>query len=65
MIQEFLPLDQPMKEQIIRSLRNITQEAEAIRQSLITDECCILSRLEALQRHILDVQTTAASFYLH
>jgi diadenylate cyclase len=65
MIQEFLPLDQPMKEQIIRSLRNITQEAEAIRQSLITDECCILSRLEALQKHILDVQTTAASFYLH
>ncbi|GLH62233.1 sporulation-specific diadenylate cyclase CdaS [Parageobacillus sp. G301] len=65
MIQEFLPLNQPMKEQIIRSLHDITEEAEAIRQSLMMDECCILSRLETLQKHILDVQTAAASFYLH
>ncbi|EZP77009.1 hypothetical protein H839_10443 [Parageobacillus genomosp. 1] len=64
MIQESLPLDQPMKEQILRYLYEITAEAEAIRHSLVTEECCILSRLEALQKLILDVQTTAASFYL-
>lgn len=33
MIQESLPLDEPMKEQILRSLYEITAEAEAIRRS--------------------------------
>ncbi|BDG35470.1 sporulation-specific diadenylate cyclase CdaS [Saccharococcus caldoxylosilyticus] len=64
MFQESLPLDQPMKEQILRSLYEITAEVEAIRHTLATEDCCILSRLEALQKRILDVQTTAASFYL-
>ncbi|QPA32840.1 sporulation-specific diadenylate cyclase CdaS [Thermaerobacillus caldiproteolyticus] len=65
MIGESLPLDQPMKEQVLRSLHEIIEEAEAMRQSLFEENCCILSRLETLKKHIVRVQTMAASFYLH
>ncbi|WP_027409105.1 sporulation-specific diadenylate cyclase CdaS [Anoxybacteroides tepidamans] len=65
MIRESLPLDELIKAQILDALYKIEQEVEATRHSLAEETCCILSQLEILQQHVTDVQTMAASFYLH
>ncbi|MEH7238697.1 sporulation-specific diadenylate cyclase CdaS [Bacillus sp. JJ1562] len=55
----------PLKQQIVKGLRNVSKEIDSITLALENENNCLLGSIEELKQKFEEIETVASSFYLN